>query len=102
MSDKKIEPKQGDLRVWWIPQIGMNSVFHAPVSSPAEAKLLLNTLADYDLFQLANNIKPDYSNAGGLECFQQYGAPEPADDFPNWCEWECEDGYNIDQYEVPA
>lgn len=104
MSDKKIEPKQGDLRVWWIPQIGMDKSFHVPVSSLAEAKLMLATLADYDLFQLENNVKPDYCNAGGLECFQQHGAPEPddGDDFPDWCEWESEDGYNIDDYEVPA
>lgn len=91
--------KQGDLRVWWIPQIGMKEVFHVPVATPAEAKLLLTALADYDLFQLANRIKPDYCNAGGLECFQQYGPPDDADDFPDWCEWGDEDGDGIDGHE---
>lgn len=90
-------PKQGDLRVWWIPQIPGES-FLVPVASVAEAKKVMDVLAQYDLFQLAQNIKPDYSNAGGLECFQQYGAG----DFPDWCEWESEDGDNIDGYEVPA
>ena len=28
-------------------------------------------LADYDLFQFDNNIKPDYCNAGGLEVFEE-------------------------------
>lgn len=92
-------PKQGDLRVWWIPQIGMRAYFHVPVASPDEAKKLLTALADYDLFQLKHNIKPDFSNVGGLECFQQYGPPVDADDFPDWCEWESEDGNNIDDYE---
>lgn len=97
------ENKQGDLRVWWIPQIGMRGPgFHVSVASPAEAKKILNVLADYDLYQLANRIKPDYSNVGGLECLQQYGPPEDGDDFPDWCEWEDEDGGNIGDYEVPA
>ena len=94
--------KQGDLRVWWVPQVGMNAVFHAPVASPAEAKKLIATLADYDLFQLANNIKPDYCNVGGLEYFHQDGAPEVLGDCSAWYEWESEDGDNIDGYEVPA
>lgn len=93
-------PKQGDLRVWWIPQIGMNGVFHVPVPSPAVAKLVMSTLANYDLFQLEHKIKPDYCNVGGLECFQQYGPPEDPDDFPDWCEWEDEDGNDIGDHEV--
>lgn len=88
-------PKQGDLRVWHIPQIP-GKAFHVPVDSIKTAKLILKTLADYDLFQYKNRIKGDYSNAAGLECYHQYGAPNPPDDFPDWCEWENEDVYNID------
>ena len=33
----------------------------------AAAKLLVNALAEYDLFQLKNKIKPDYCNAGGAD-----------------------------------
>ena len=62
------EQKKGDLRVWWIPQLPMKP-FHVPVKSIREAKLILDTLADYDLFQFENHVKPDYSNAGGLEEF---------------------------------
>lgn len=68
-----------------------------PVASIAEAKKVLEVLANYDIFQFENNIKPDFSNASGLECFQQYGAPTSPDDFPDWCEWESDDGYNIDE-----
>lgn len=31
-----------------------------------EAKKILEVLANYDLFQYDNNIKPDYANAGGI------------------------------------
>lgn len=96
------EPKQGDLRVWWIPQIP-GKPFQVAVASLREAKLILDTLGAYDAFQFEERIKGDYSNAGGLECFQQFGAPNPPGDFPDWCEWEDpETGDSIDNYEVPA
>lgn len=84
-------PNNGDLSVWWIPQIPMKP-FYVPVKNIDEAKLILNTLADYDLFQFNNRIKPDYSNTGGLEIYEyDY---ETSDD---WHEWEDEDGYTIDE-----
>lgn len=74
------DPKDGDLRVWWIPQVPMKA-FNVPVKTVDEAKLLLRTLADYDLFQYENRIKPDYCNMGGLEVFEAEG----------WMEWESDD-----------
>lgn len=53
------------LKVWWIPQVP-GKPFEVEVSSVEEAAKLLTVLADYDAFQFENNIKPDYSNAGGL------------------------------------
>lgn len=61
--------KEGDMRVWWIPQVPGKS-FDVDVSSIDEGWWLLDVLADYDLFQWRNNIKPDYSNAGGLSIFE--------------------------------
>jgi hypothetical protein len=55
----------GDMRVWWIPQIP-GKAFRVPVASLEEGVKLLIVLADYDLFQYKNRIKPDYSNAGGI------------------------------------
>jgi hypothetical protein len=82
----------GALRVWWIPQIP-GKPFHVAVESPAQAVLLLNALAEYDLFQFTNRIKPDYCNAGGLECFSQDGDDE-------WCEWYDEaTGGDISEWE---
>lgn len=80
------KPKEGDLKVWWIPQIP-GTPFEVPVRSLEEAAFLITTLADYDLFQLEQNIKPDYSNVGGLMRFEN----------GEWFDYENEDGYSIDQ-----
>ena len=79
-------PIEGDLRVWWIPQVPMEA-FYVPIKNIDEAKLLINTLADYDIFQFKNNIKPDYSNTGGL---QKYNGTE-------WEEYEDDDERSIDE-----
>jgi hypothetical protein len=63
MSEYRHENIQ--FRVWWIPQIPMASFFYSVPTLDA-GLLLIDALAKYDLFQLANNIKPDYSNAGGV------------------------------------
>lgn len=53
------------IRVWWIPQIPMKA-FRVSVDSIEEGARLLEVLAQYDLFQYNERVKPDYSNAGGL------------------------------------
>lgn len=77
------------LRVWWIPQVPMKP-FRTEVKSLVEAKLLLNTLAQYDIFQFENNIKPDYCNVGGLEVFED----------GEWTDWYDEDGESIDNFSL--
>jgi len=84
-----MKTKDKKLRVWWKPQIPMNNSFHIEVATPQEAKKMLYILADYDLFQLKENIKPDFSNAGGLEVFED----------GEWSEWHSEDGEDIDEVE---
>lgn len=82
------------LKVWWIPQVPMTS-FDVFVSSFAHAKVLLEALAQYDLFQLDNNIKPDYSNAGGL-CI--WNEDLEADDCGGkWEDWENNQGEGFDE-----
>ena len=68
------------LRVWWIPQVGaISEAFYVPVQSVEEGKKVVDMLAAYDAFQLQNRIKPDYSNAGGLQVYN----PEIAD-YEDW------------------
>lgn len=91
---KPREPEKGDLRVWWIPQVPMQP-FHVEVKTIHEAKLILNTLADYDLFQFNNHIKPDYCNTGGLEVYE---LDPDGTGKPDWIEWYDKDDNCIDDY----
>jgi hypothetical protein len=87
------KPKPGDLRIWWVPQVPMKA-FRVNVPDIKTAKLMLDAFAQYDLFQLAHKVKPDFCNAGGLECFSQDGDNE-------WCEWYDEEtGDTIDEHEL--
>lgn len=83
-------PKNGDLRVWWIPQVPSHNPFYVKVGSPGEAAFVLDILAKYDIYQLQENVKPDYSNAGGLEIYHE---------MDGWSEWYDETtGEDIDEW----
>lgn len=83
------EPREGDLQVWHIPQVPGKS-FEVAVSTPQEGKRVMEILAAYDLFQLHHYIKPDYSNAQGLNVFED----------SEWISWYDEDGNDIDELEI--
>lgn len=86
------------LRVWHVPQVPMKA-FHVPVASIREARLVLDVLAYYDVFQFENRIKPDYCNAGGLQVFN----PKDDTDSPDgsWYEWydDEDNDINHDKYD---
>ncbi len=90
------EPKIGEMRVWHIPQVPMQP-FYVPIISSnqelavAAAKTILSVLWDYDAFQFEHNIKPDYSNASGLEVYVK----DNGDGKPGWTDWESEEGESI-------
>lgn len=73
----------GDLQVWWVPQVPMKA-FRVPVADVAMGAKLLDVLAEYDIFQFKNNIKPDYCNAGGLQRFVEDTDGEGT---PGWEDW---------------
>lgn len=79
-------PVVGALRVWWIPQVP-GAMFTVPVASLEEAVKLMTVLADYDAFQFANKIKPDYCNAGGLSIWYEDGV-DPLNS--EWVDWQDE------------
>ena len=84
--------KPGDLQVWWIPQVPMTA-FQVDVPDLVTARLLLDTLARYDAFQFENNIKPDYSNAGGLVIWEDNYDGEGTSGF---VDWYSQDGTDFD------
>ncbi len=83
---KTIKAKEGDLRVWHIPQVP-GKPFHVTVATSIEAIKVLGILADYDTFQFKNRIKPDYCNAAGLEVYED----------GEWLEWYNDNGEDIDE-----
>ena len=84
---KQIEQKQGDLQVWWIPQVPMKS-FNVPVDSVAMGVKVMEVLADYDIFQFKNKVKPDYCNAGGL---RRWCSDSDGEGTPGWEDWHDEE-----------
>lgn len=82
------------MRVYWMPQVGVDAVFYVPVNSVEEAKKVMDMLAAYDCFQYNHNIKPDYCNTGGLQMWDE--------DEQDWVDWYYEDDDcfydNVDEY----
>lgn len=55
-------------------------------------------LANYDIFQFENHIKPDYWNVSGLEVYEAAAF----DGEPGWCEWYDEEtGDDTDSWVDP-
>lgn|SRR3546814_506371 len=73
----------GQLQVWWVPQVPMTA-FEVNVGSVQEGAKLLDVLAEYDLFQYENKVKPDYCNAGGL---RRWCADSDGEGTPGWEDW---------------
>lgn len=84
-------------RVWHIPQIP-GKEFLVEVPTVEEGVRLMNALADYDLFQFENNIKPDYCNMNGLQVWDEGLTEEDMAEMEltdKWVDW-----YN-DEYDDP-
>ncbi|MFF0498489.1 hypothetical protein ACFYU5_18935 [Nocardia aobensis] len=65
-------PIPGDLRIWYIPQIPMKA-YYRDITSVEEGRNLLDAIYELALFEFHNNVKPDYSNAGGIERWEEDG-----------------------------
>ena len=95
--EEKIEGERDmhKMQVWWNPQVGTGcDNFYVPVESVEEAKKVMDILAMYDCFQYNHNVKPDYSNCGGLETWN-----EETECWEDWV-YEDEDNYidDVDDY----
>lgn len=87
VEERLTRPWPYPLRVWWVPQIPMKA-FYVEARTAQDAINTMDTLSRYDQFQLDNNVKPDYCNAGGIAQYE--GSVEPNDD--GW--------YDVDDEEV--
>lgn len=87
MKIDDLPAKEGDLRVWWQPQVLITS-YYAYVYNIEQAVFALKLLAEYDLFQLENKVKSDYANVGGLEVYSN----------GEWIDWVDDNGNDIDDF----
>ena len=80
----EVKPSRGSLRVWHVPNPPREG-FKTTVSTVQEAKLVLNALAQYDIY--LDQVERDFiwANASGLEEF----------DGEEWVEWHDEEDNDI-------
>lgn len=74
----------GTLKVWYIPQVPMVPFEVVVYGGFAAAVEVLDAICQFSVFEYQHNVKPDYSDAGGI-CFFN------GDD---WCDVE-----SIEEYE---
>ena len=52
-------------KVWYIPQVPM-AAFEVEVPDVPSARMVLDALSAFSLFEFENRVKPDYCDAGGI------------------------------------
>jgi len=83
--DNSTTPK---LRVYFTI-LGTES-YHQEVSSPEEARLVINSIANFVILQIKNGVFPDHCSVAGLEIWDETDN--------EYVEWYDEDGYDLDQH----
>ena len=81
-ANSKGEHMSKILRVAHYPQIPCKA-FYVDVDTVEEAVKTMDTLANYDLFQLENRIKPDFCN---MNVLQEFDIDEG--EWLDWCDGE--------------
>ena len=57
-------------KVWYIPQVPMKS-FDVEVENVEQAVKLYETIVKFSIFEFKNRIKPDYSDAGWIQYYNE-------------------------------
>lgn len=78
MAENNTNPTEGDLRVWYIPQVPMQPyIVDIPRREGASdeaymqgAAFVLDAIIGLSIFEFENHVKPDYSDATGIERFE--------------------------------
>jgi hypothetical protein len=66
------EHKEGDLMVFYVPQLPMNA-FEYPVPDLKTAAIVLDALERLSLFEFENRVKPDYADMSGVSRYETDG-----------------------------
>ena len=60
------------------------------VSSPEEARSIINTIANFVNFQVDNHVFPDHCSSAGLEMWDE--------DSEEWVDWYDEEGLDFEEH----
>ncbi len=80
-NETAAEPRPGDLRIYYIPQVPMKA-YEADIPRGAgesdsayleRAAFVLRTVVEFSIFEFENNVKPDYSDVAAIVRWE----PEP-------------------------
>lgn len=67
-------PKEGDLRLWYIPQVGVGvPAYTQPIPDLKTGQAILDAIYQVALFELEHHVKPDYANMGGISRYEEDG-----------------------------
>lgn len=64
-----LQPRENDLQVWFIPQLGGPTFTHR-ITDPEEGAYLVDAIAEYDLYCARHGLRPDFANAGGVNRYE--------------------------------
>ncbi|OZB79885.1 hypothetical protein [Microbacterium sp. 13-71-7] len=59
-------------RIWYVPQVPMKA-FTREFDDLDAAKMVLNAVIDFSIFEFENDVKPDYSDAAGISRWESDG-----------------------------
>ena len=68
-------------KVWYVPQVSMKA-FEVECETAEQAQEALDLITNFSNFEFENNVKPDYSDAGGVV---EWDETEQ-----EWCDYEPE------------
>ncbi len=68
------QPHGETLRVWWIPQVCRWTPSWSTSTASRRRRTSPRCSRRYDLFQYEKRVKPDYSNSGGVEAWDEVEA----------------------------
>jgi hypothetical protein len=67
-------PSEGDIRVWYIPQVPMSAYeVDVPSRKLSEAVRIQDAIIGLSIFEYKNRVKPDYADAAGIVRYESDG-----------------------------
>lgn len=76
------------LRVWYT--ILGTDTYNQSVSTPEEAKLVIDSIANFVNNKVAEGVFPDHCSSAGLEYFDE--------EEQDWLEWYDDDGLDLNEH----